>query len=404
MYSSLVAVLLGCTLVCQSGCRSSGPYGHGWGNATEVHKAVWAKNTRSVESLAAAKVPLDVPAAIPACWTPMTDCSFSARPLDLAGRRGSRAMFDALLAQGVRPSAHHLAVAIWTGDDHDQAWRERGSIAYIEDLIAAGLDPNQPSDQYRGSLALYAAVLHGNLPACRVLLANGARADARVSDNSGVLNLYPLSPAIVRLLLEHGADATLVDSEGNSALNKLWHAKDSESVRLLIHAGADPRLANKKGETPLSRNPTGIIAFTLTTLGADVRNQTPDGRTLLHAAILSTSDDGIDATVKHYVSSGVAINAQDSHGDTALHLALSSSSPTLDRVRALLGSGALTTIRNEAGLTPIDLARERVKLCETEMERVNPIASRQGTAQGLISYENSLRTAQKILALLEQGE
>lgn len=51
-------------------------------------------------------------------------------------------------------------------------------------------------------------------------------------------------------MLRHGADPTVADKLGNTALHYACGACDLPVARLLMRAGADPRARNAAGHTP----------------------------------------------------------------------------------------------------------------------------------------------------------
>ncbi len=93
---------------------------------------------------------------------------------------GRRAAADALLAQnpGLRDQItdeHYIAF-------HQAA--ERGDVAALEAMLAAGFDPNRP-DQGIGKTALHSAAMAGWPDAVRVLLAHGASVHVRDREFKG---------------------------------------------------------------------------------------------------------------------------------------------------------------------------------------------------------------------------
>ena len=105
---------------------------------------------------------------------------------------------------------------------------------------------------------LHAAVKQGNLPALRALLAGEPRL-ANARSETDPRGTYPLHVAAefghaeaAKLLLEHGADVSLLDSE-NDAIALSWAAffGRPDVTKVLLEAGSDPRQRNKHGLTPL---------------------------------------------------------------------------------------------------------------------------------------------------------
>ena len=93
----------------------------------------------------------------------------------------------------------------------------------VDDLrreIAEGVDINEPDNT--GVTPLHSACVHKSYDAAKVLLEAGA--DVNVQDQWGIT---PLGRAVfgkngtvelVKLLVEHGADPTIENEDGNSAL------------------------------------------------------------------------------------------------------------------------------------------------------------------------------------------
>ena len=97
------------------------------------------------------------------------------------------------------------------------------------------------------------------------------------------------NPAIIRLLLDAGADANAVDDGGRTPLHE--GAKNDNPVVAvhLLAAGADPNALDHDGYTPLhhsaARGENGRVIARLLAAGSDVRAESNDGRTPLHSAL-----------------------------------------------------------------------------------------------------------------------
>jgi ankyrin repeat protein len=130
-----------------------------------------------------------------------------------------------------------------------------------------------------GADALAAAALHGNRENVELLLARGARVDARVTP----AQLTPLMFAawrqdarLAQLLIAHGAEVDATDMGGNTAL--MWSAysdyAEPETTRVLIDAGAKVRVWNNAHETPMvwarRRGDTAIVKLLLARGAQDV--------------------------------------------------------------------------------------------------------------------------------------
>lgn len=103
-------------------------------------------------------------------------------------------------------------------------------VEAVERLIRVGVDLN-----VRGRLGRTALI-----DACSVSVNEKPR--VRADTHAGI-----------RALLNAGADATIADDDGNTALHLVVHRNDHTLVQALLAAGADPRARNKDGQTPMDR-------------------------------------------------------------------------------------------------------------------------------------------------------
>jgi ankyrin repeat protein len=105
---------------------------------------------------------------------------------------------------------------------------------------------------------LHDAVKHGDLGSIKTLLENN-RSLANARSETDARGTYPLhvaaefgQAAAARLLLDYGADVSLLDAE-NDAIALGWAAFFGRPgvVAVLLGAGSDPSQRNKHGLTPL---------------------------------------------------------------------------------------------------------------------------------------------------------
>lgn len=91
--------------------------------------------------------------------------------------------------------------------------------------------------------------------------------------------------------------------------------------------------------------------------GADINARAPhDGRTPIFHTLRSFSDDDFLLFVKH----GADCTAQDSKGDTPLHVVLAENRPSILKVKTLLENGANTNAKNSLGDTPLHVMQSFV--------------------------------------------
>ncbi|XP_014287804.1 serine/threonine-protein phosphatase 6 regulatory ankyrin repeat subunit A [Halyomorpha halys] len=113
--------------------------------------------------------------------------------------------------------------------------------------------------------------------------------------------------AIVRSLLESGANVTYVDKCNNTALHAAAFSGDAKSVRWLIIFGADPNAKNINGSTPL------------------------------HVAVVHNHFE----IVEHLISSCANLNATDNRKRTPLDLAIATNNMALVVLLRAAGSSSL---------------------------------------------------------------
>ena len=133
--------------------------------------------------------------------------------------------------------------------------------------------------------------------------------------------------AIVKLLIDHNAKVNAQNHLGNTALLRAIQEdlKDEfmETVQILLKHGANAGHQNKKGLTPLmkaaelSDGDAAVIMQHLLEGGVALDAKDNEGRTaLMHACI-----GGSQKTRELLLDSGATIEAQDDLGDTALIIA-----------------------------------------------------------------------------------
>jgi len=204
-------------------------------------------------------------------------------------------------------------------------------------LIDKGADPNVAETS--GMAALYAAVdmhtlaetvgrpnpkPHDTLDSpdiVKALLAHGARPNARL-----------VAPIMDRVHNDGNSDAALGD--GATPLMRAAKQADVAVMRLLLDGGADPGLATRKGTTALMFAASRTGGFR--GIGARASEQ-----------------DAVNA-VALCLERGAPINAVDDAGQTALHLAVASGPEGV--VRLLAEKGADLLLKDQRGRTALDIA------------------------------------------------
>jgi len=213
-----------------------------------------------------------------------------------------------------------------------------GQYEAMAALLEKGADPNVAD--IKGMTPLYAAVdMHtlattfgrpdpprtvtdGSVNAVRRLLAAGANPNAR------------LKGAVLKRVYDAGDNRL---GEGATPLMRAARGGDAAVMRLLLAGGADPTLMQKSGNNP-------ILLAAAASAG---RNGAEDAR-VSEAAALEAITVAVDA--------GIDVNAVNTTGDTAMHLAATTNQGSPSIIRFLAERGANPNIKNKAGRTPLDAA------------------------------------------------
>ena len=181
--------------------------------------------------------------------------------------------------------------------------------------------------------------------------------------------------AMLQLLLDAGADVNLRNQRGETPL-KIAGFDCYRAVLFLLEQGADPTLADSAGDTALH----GIVRYTAATMaplldgllqaGADINHQNRHGQTpLIKTAYASTVRDAVAPLL---LSRGADPNRQDYRGQTLLHILATQRSRTdpSAMVRLLLTNGAGLEIRNRQDQTPLmaAVASRKVEIVQLLIE------------------------------------
>ncbi|MFK7890653.1 MAG: ankyrin repeat domain-containing protein [Granulosicoccus sp.] len=125
---------------------------------------------------------------------------------------------------------------------------KRGSLTLARKLASAGADMNEKTDS--GETSLMFAVLNGHLDIVRWLKDQGANLQTR-DQNRSTPFLRAVEKGhrrIAKLLLEsQDIDVNDCDENRNTALHYCFANDDRELLRMLLEHGADPQLKNSDG-------------------------------------------------------------------------------------------------------------------------------------------------------------
>jgi quinoprotein dehydrogenase-associated probable ABC transporter substrate-binding protein len=169
--------------------------------------------------------------------------------------------------------------------------------------------------------------------------------------------LMQRSPAMVKFLIEHGADVNQRDHDGWTPLMTAAYYDDAGDIRVLAARGGDPNAASAQNLTPLgiaAQYGKNDAAIALLDVGAN------PGRTIGEAGytpLMLASANRAAALARALIQKGADVNARNSGGVTALMIAAANGSA--DMVELLVRAGANTKAQSDRGDTALSIARGR---------------------------------------------
>ncbi|KAH0544335.1 hypothetical protein FGG08_001476 [Glutinoglossum americanum] len=159
--------------------------------------------------------------------------------------------------------------------------------------------------------------------------------------------------AVVRLLIEKGAELDLKDEVGWAPLSWAAEKGHEATVKLLIEKGAKFDSKDRRGQTPLLwAVEKGHEATLLIEKGAEFDTKDRYGRTPLLRAV----EKGHEATVKLLIEKGAKFDSKNGYGRTPLSWATEKGHEAM--VKLLIEKGAELDSKDEWGRTPLSWAVE----------------------------------------------
>jgi ankyrin repeat protein len=226
------------------------------------------------------------------------------------------------LAAKVKPAAAAPVETDYSTFDIVKA-TQYGAIDRCRQIIEEGHDVNTRDDE--NVTLLHWAAINNRTEVVKYYIGKGSEVDAR----GGELNSTPLHWAtrqgylsMVVLLMQHGADPSLLDGEGYNCLHLAAQFGLSSIVAYLLAKGLDIDSTDSSGMTALmwsafrvsANDPTRLLI----TLGASL-NICDDKHknSALHWAVYSRNSNAITLLLQ----SGASLYATNSSGDTPLEMA-----------------------------------------------------------------------------------
>ena len=305
-----------------------------------------------------------------------------------ASRQGDLKTAELLLSSGVNPDEpdRYGATPLYYASSANQ-------VDMVQLLLAYHADPNAPvkmnrpkDDTNPPNGALQYAAGYGNIRILSTLLAAGAQVNTKGAEGRTALHFAGTQVAVIHLLIEHGADVTVRDSEGVAPLDQaVWNGSLDAVAILLAHGARLNEAEPATGATPINeaayRGQTAIVGYLLRfnpdLAAPDNRRHTPlenairfrheDSAMLLLEAeakerpaefFAAIMDPAIkkdeSAFVAKLLEHGVSVNETLASGSTPLETAALAGSAKVARL--LLESGADPNRSGRAGASPLENA------------------------------------------------
>lgn len=222
-----------------------------------------------------------------------------------------------------------------------------GDADQVARLLKNGADPNLQNDA--GATALMWAT--DDAEKTRLLLGGGADSTLRSSEGRTALMMAAGrfgAGTVVKLLLDHAADPSVLTPQGQSAAAAAALAGDQDVLRILIARGAD-----EKSRAVAFSYAAQSRCFACMQLLIGTANQRA-----LNRAMAISAMQGDELALKRILKRGADVSAANPAGDggSVLILAAGSESGTLATLRLLVEKGADLQARDASGATALDVA------------------------------------------------
>lgn len=232
-------------------------------------------------------------------------------------------------------------------------------LALVKALIAKGSDVY--ARNYYGSRPLHLAAFEANLEIVTYLIDNGAHIDAHDLNGRNALHEACRSsgsngPVVAKKLIEAGAKTDFLDNDKNTLLHLALISKKFATAIFLIDLFPDINQLNCFNESYIylaAGFGPKLFLEKLIGAGADVNIKECNGQTALHKALMTNTIE----VVEYLLEKGADVNAVSNRKEYPILLALKRT-PCLPFVKALVRHGANISVKDQNGLSTLELALE----------------------------------------------
>ena len=276
-------------------------------------------------------------------------------PLAIAVNRGHAGIVEQLLAAGANPN-----IKLSSGSPPLAVAAAKGHAGIVEQLLAAGANPNIELSSRSTPLSI--AAVRGHAGIVEQLLAAGANPNIKLSSGS-----TPLAEAadkgdagIVEQLLAAGANPNIKSKSPYEITSLIRAAQNGHAgvVEQLLAAGANPDIKSADGFKALELAAENGHAGVVDKLKA-ITDQ--HGHTFLHAATIKKEAVYLERFLNTF---GKRCGMKTKNGNTIFHLAVVGNDEKI--IRTILDNPNCRYIdlnaKNQAGKTALDLVKTTPEL------------------------------------------